>query len=111
MGADPGAEICGAAAGECGVVRYNICVDAWIARQYEVVMASLKLRAVGNSVGVVLPKDLLSRLQLSEGDTLQVIEAPDGLRLRRSDPEFDRQMEIAREVMRRRRAVLAALAK
>lgn len=74
-------------------------------------MASLKLRAVGNSVGVVLPKDLLSRLQLSEGDTLQVIEAPDGLRLRRSDPEFDRQMEIAREVMRRRRAVLAALAK
>jgi putative addiction module antidote len=74
-------------------------------------MATLKLRAIGNSVGVVLPKDLLARLDLQEGDTLHVVEAPDGLRLKRADPEFERQMVAAREVMRRRRAVLRELAK
>ena len=74
-------------------------------------MATLKLRAIGNSVGVVLPKELLARLRVGEGDTLQVVEAPDGLRLLRSDPEFERQMEVAREVMRRRRTVLRELAK
>jgi putative addiction module antidote len=74
-------------------------------------MASLKLRAVGNSVGVVFPKELLTRLGLQEGDTLHVVEAPDGFRLTRADPDFERQMEVAREVMRRRRAVLRELAK
>jgi putative addiction module antidote len=74
-------------------------------------MATLKLRAIGNSVGVVLPKELLTRLNIGEGDTLHVIEAPDGLRLKRSDPAFERQMEEARRVMRRRRAVLRELAK
>jgi putative addiction module antidote len=77
----------------------------------EACMATLKLRAIGNSVGVVLPKELLSRLRVGEGDTLQVVETPDGLRLLRSNPEFERQMEVAREVMRRRRAVLRELAK
>jgi putative addiction module antidote len=74
-------------------------------------MGTLKLRAIGNSVGLVLPKELLARLRVGEGDTLQVIEAPDGLRLLRSDPELERQMEVAREVMRRRQAVLRELAK
>ncbi len=74
-------------------------------------MATLKLRAIGNSVGVVLPKELLARLNVGEGDTLYVIEAPDGFRLTRSDPAFERQMEEARRVMRRRRAVLRELAK
>jgi putative addiction module antidote len=74
-------------------------------------MATLKLRAIGNSVGVVLPKELLARLDLREGDTVHVVESPDGLRLQRADPDFERQMETAREVMRRRRAVLRELAK
>jgi len=74
-------------------------------------MAALRLRAVGNSVGVVLPKDLLARLNLREGDALHVVESPDGFRLQRADPEFERKMEVAREVMRRRRAVLRELAK
>lgn len=74
-------------------------------------MASVKLRSVGNSVGVVFPKELLARQGLREGDTLHVVEAPDGLRLKRVDPTFERQMEAAREVMRRRRAVLRELAK
>jgi putative addiction module antidote len=74
-------------------------------------MATLKLRAIGNSVGLVLPKELLARLNLAEGDSLHVVEASDGLRLVRHDPEFERQMETAREVMHRRRAVLRELAK
>lgn len=74
-------------------------------------MATLKLRAIGNSVGVVLPKELLARLRLGEGDTLQVVEVPEGIRLQRADPDFEQQMEAAREVMRRRRAVLRELAK
>ena len=73
--------------------------------------ATLKLRAIGNSMGVVLPKELLAKLDLREGDTLHVVEAPDGLRLKRADPEFERQMEVAREVMRRRRAALRELAR
>lgn len=74
-------------------------------------MATLKLRAIGNSVGVVLPKDLLARLHLAEGDTLHAVETPEGLRLLRHDPDFEQQMEVARDVMRRRRAVLRELAK
>ncbi|WP_203071355.1 AbrB/MazE/SpoVT family DNA-binding domain-containing protein [Falsiroseomonas ponticola] len=74
-------------------------------------MATLKLRAIGNSVGVVLPKELLAKLGLAEGDTLHLLEAPDGFRLKRADPEFDKQMEEARRVMNRRRAVLRELAK
>ena len=74
-------------------------------------MATLKLRSIGNSVGVVLPKELLARLNLREGDTLHVVESPDGFRVKRSDPDFERQMETAREVMRKRRAVLRELAK
>ena len=50
-------------------------------------MATLKLRAIGNSVGVVLPKELLARLRVGEGDTLQVVEAPDGFRVIRHDPD------------------------
>lgn len=74
-------------------------------------MATLKLRAIGNSVGVVLPKELLAKLGLGEGDTLHLLDAPDGIRLKRADPEFERQMEEARRVMQRRRAVLRELAK
>jgi putative addiction module antidote len=74
-------------------------------------MSSLKLRAIGNSVGVVLPKELLARLGVGEGDTLHVVETGDGIRLSRQDPGFAEQMEVAREVMRRRRAVLRELAK
>jgi putative addiction module antidote len=74
-------------------------------------MGSLKLRSIGNSVGVVLPKELLAKLDLREGDMLHVVESPDGFRLKRADPDFERQMEVAREVMRRRRTVLRELAK
>ncbi len=73
--------------------------------------AAVKVRAVGNSVGMILPRDLLARHRIEEGDTLHVIDTPDGFRVVKHDPDFARQMEVAREVMRRRRAVLHELAK
>ncbi len=74
-------------------------------------MQTLKLTQIGNSVGVVLPRDLLARLGVEKGDTLFVSESPDGLRLVRTDPEFETQMKAARDVMKKRRAVLNELAK
>ncbi len=74
-------------------------------------MATLKLRAIGNSVGVVLPKELLAELGVREGDTLSVVRTPEGITLSRSEPEFERDLTMAREIMRRRRAVLRELAK
>ena len=74
-------------------------------------MSTLKLTQIGNSVGVVLPREMLARLGVEKGDTLFVSEAPDGLRLVRTDPEFEAQMKAARDVMKKRRAVLKELAK
>ena len=72
----------------------------------------IKLIAVGNSVGAVLPKDILSRLRVDRGDTLYLSEAPDGsFRLTAYDPEFARQMELAEAIMREDRDILRALAK
>jgi putative addiction module antidote len=71
----------------------------------------LKLTAIGNSVGVILPKELLARLDVQKGDTLYAVETEDGIRLVASDPEFEAQMQEARRIMKRRRAVLRELAK
>jgi len=69
----------------------------------------LKITTVGNSAGVVLPKELLARLRLDKGDTLYVTELPDGVKLQAYDPEFAEQMEVAESVMRRRRTLLRKL--
>jgi putative addiction module antidote len=74
-------------------------------------MTALKLRKIGNSVGVVLPKDVLARLRVAEGDKLFVHDTPDGIKLSAHDAEFEEQMKIAREIMHERRAVLRELAK
>ena len=74
-------------------------------------MSALKLTSIGNSVGVILPKELLTRLGVGKGDTLFAVETEGGIRLTTTDPDFTRQMEVAREVMKRRRAVLRELAK
>lgn len=70
----------------------------------------LKLTAIGNSTGVILPKDLLERLRVSRGDDLMVLETPDGIKLTAFDPEFGRQMEIAERIMREDRDLLRKLA-
>lgn len=74
-------------------------------------MTALKLSRIGNSVGVVLPKDVLAKLRVREGDRLYLTEAPDGYRITPFDPEFARQMDVAAQVMRRRRDALHELAK
>jgi putative addiction module antidote len=74
-------------------------------------MIELKLTAVGNSLGVVLPKEALGRLKVAKGDTLYITEAPDGYRLTPFNPEFEQQMTAARKVMKARRAALRELAK
>ena len=71
----------------------------------------LKLIAIGNSTGVVLPKDVLSRLRIGQGDVLSLVETQDGFELRAHNPAFEEQMAVAREVMHRRRAALRELAK
>ena len=72
---------------------------------------ALKVTQIGNSVGVILPKELLVRLKVQKGDSLFVTELPDGVALRPYDAEFAEQMELAREIMRERRNVLRELAK
>jgi putative addiction module antidote len=74
-------------------------------------MVELKLKNIGNSVGVIIPKELLAKLGLSQGDTLYAIETPEGLRLSTSDPVFEEQMAVARRIMKERWAVLRELAK
>ncbi|MGE4239326.1 AbrB/MazE/SpoVT family DNA-binding domain-containing protein [Ramlibacter sp.] len=74
-------------------------------------MYTLKLTQVGNSVGAVFPKELLARLDLQKGDELYVTESPDGVRITKTNPEFEEQMRAAKAVMKKRRAVLRELAK
>lgn len=74
-------------------------------------MTALKLTQIGNSVGVILPKEVLARLKLEKGDTLYMTEAADGVHLTPYSPEFEQQMEEARRIMKRRRNVLRELAK
>lgn len=74
-------------------------------------MLKLKLTTVGSSVGVILPKEALARLKVEKGDSLFLIEEKDGFRITPFDPEFERTMESARRVMKRRRNALRELAK
>ena len=70
----------------------------------------LKITSIGNSSGVILPKDLLARLRLGKGDELYALETPNGIQLTVFDPELAAQMEVAEEVMRKRRTLLHKLA-
>ena len=71
----------------------------------------LKVTQIGNSLGVILPKEALAALNVAKGDTLLLTPAPGGFRLTTNDPEFDERMEIARKIMKKRRNVLRELAK
>lgn len=75
-------------------------------------MTTLKIRPVGNSLGVVLPKEMLARLNVKDGDALYLTETPDGsLRITPYDPAFDAQMRAARDGMAQYRNALRELAK
>ena len=72
---------------------------------------SLKLTSIGNSVGVILPRELLAKLGVQKGDTLYAIDTPDGVRLTTADADFEAQMADADRLMHKWRNVLRELAK
>lgn len=75
-------------------------------------MIELKVRKFGNSLGVVLPKDVINRLHTKDGQPLFLIEAPDGgYRLTPYDPAFEEKMTKAEDIMNRYRNTLHVLAK
>jgi putative addiction module antidote len=71
----------------------------------------LKITTIGNSAGVILPKELLARLRLEKGDELFALETPDGIKLTTYDATLAEQMEVAESIMRQDRNVLRKLAK
>ena len=73
-------------------------------------MYTLKITTIGNSVGVILPKEILAILNVDKGDSLTVTRAPDGLMIRSYNPDFAKWMEIGEKVMREDRDVLRKLA-
>ncbi len=74
-------------------------------------MTALKLVSIGDGVGVILPRELLAKLGVGEGDTLFLSETPEGLQLSVSDPDHEAKMAVARRIMRERHNVLRELAK
>ncbi len=72
---------------------------------------SLKVKKIGNSAGLVLPKELLAHIGAEIGGTLSVTKTPRGIELSAEQPDFDTQMAAAREVMARRKRALRELAK
>ena len=74
-------------------------------------MTALKLTQIGNSLGVILPKEALSRLKLVKGDTVFLTESANGLNLTPYDPELEEQLKLGREFMREFRDTFHQLAK
>jgi putative addiction module antidote len=74
-------------------------------------MSALKLTQIGNSVGVILPKEVLARLKVEKGDTLFLTDAANGVTLTPYDPEVEEQLKLGREFMREYRDTFHQLAK
>ena len=76
------------------------------------VLATVEIKKIGNSSGLIFPKELMSRLNLNVGDQLYATLTPDGgVRFTPSNPEFEKAMEVARRGMKRYHNALAELAK
>ena len=74
-------------------------------------MSALRITQIGNSMGVILPKEILARLKVEKGDLLHVAESPNGITLTPYDPAFEEQLDAGREFMRSYRDTFRALAK
>lgn len=81
-------------------MRYNVRMNT-----------SLKITKIGNSAGIILPKELLAHLKAEVGEALSVVTTPRGIELSPAEPDFEAQMAAAREVMARRKQALRELAK
>lgn len=71
---------------------------------------TLKLTTIGNSTGIILPKELLEKLRVGKGDVLHVLETPKGIELTPWNEDFEKQMDVAERIMREDRDVLRKLA-
>ena len=99
-----GSDVAGVSTGEvknAACDRYNKC--------YTLGMTKVKVTGVGNSVGIILPKEILAKLRVSKGDFLTVSETPLGVSLSALDEEKHRQLEIAEQIMRDNRNMLRKL--
>ncbi|WP_330204430.1 AbrB/MazE/SpoVT family DNA-binding domain-containing protein [Cyanobacterium sp. Dongsha4] len=74
-------------------------------------MFRLKVTTVGNSTGVILPKEVLAKMHVEKGDNLYLTPTPNGFEITPYDPEFEQEMETAREIMKQYRNALRELAK
>jgi putative addiction module antidote len=74
-------------------------------------MVRIKLRKIGNSIGVILPKEATSRLRVDEGDTLLLTETPDGIQLTPYDADFEAAMQAFEQTRKKYRNTLRKLAK
>jgi putative addiction module antidote len=77
----------------------------------ETAMANLKLRKIGNSYGVILPKEMLDRLKIKEGDTVYAHDIPDGMQITAADPDFEAGMVAFERTNRKFRNAFRELAK
>ena len=84
--------------------HYNSCYNARM-------NATLKITRIGNSAGVILPKEVLAHLNAEVGGTLSVVATPRGIELAAAEADFEAQMAAAREIMERRKRALRELAK
>ena len=74
-------------------------------------MIKVKLTSIGNSMGIVLPKEALTKLKIGKGETLYLVESPEGFMLTPYQQNFEKQMEAAEKVMSKYRNALNELAK
>ena len=74
-------------------------------------MLKVKVTQIGNSMGIVLPKEALTKLKAGKGDVLYLVEGPDGLTLTPYQQDFDVQMKAVEKVMKKYRNALHELAK
>ena len=74
-------------------------------------MLKVKVTQIGNSLGIVLPKEALTKLKAGKGDVLYLVEGPEGLTLTPYQQDFDVQMKAAEKIMKKYRNALHELAK
>lgn len=74
-------------------------------------MLKVKVTSIGNSVGIVLPKEALSKLKVNKGDELYLVDGPEGLTITPYQQDFANQMAVAEKVMKKYRNTFHALAK
>ncbi len=88
---------------------YNTCYNKLVPES--VMNYSLKVISIGNSLGVILPKEALAELNVGKGDALMLSRTPEGFRVTPSDKDFEERMGIAHRIMKKRRNALRELAK